>query len=80
MQKCFVAVRIVSSGHRYLNPDNAQILLNSLLTDTPKGNNNDPYTLLSSREREVLKLIVRGHSMSQIGELLYLQRKNCRYL
>jgi DNA-binding NarL/FixJ family response regulator len=71
----FVAVRIVSSGHRYLNPDNAQILLNSLLTDTPKGNNNDPYTLLSSREREVLKLIVRGHSMSQIGELLCLSVK-----
>lgn len=71
----FIAVRTVASGHRYLNPNNAQILLNSLLTDSPKETASDPYTLLSSREREVLKLIVRGHSMSQIGELLCLSVK-----
>lgn len=71
----FIAVRTVANGQRYLNPRNAQILLNSLLTDTPKETTGDPYTLLSSREREVLKLIVRGHSMSQIGELLCLSVK-----
>jgi len=71
----FIAVRTVAKGHRYLNPQNSQLLLNSLLTDTPKENSNDPYTLLSSREREVLKLIVRGYSMSQIGELLCLSVK-----
>ena len=71
----FIAVKTVANGQRYLNPHNAQILLNSLLTDSPKENLGDPYILLSSREREVLKLIVRGHSMSQIGELLCLSVK-----
>jgi len=71
----FIAVKTVASGQRYLNPHNAQILLNSLLTNSPKENSGNPYTLLSSREREVLKLIVRGHSMSQIGELLCLSVK-----
>lgn len=71
----FVAVRTVAKGHRYLNPEKAQLLLNSLLTDTPKEKPDDPYTLLSSREREVLKLMVRGHSMSQIGEMLCLSVK-----
>ena len=71
----FIAVKTVAKGQRYLNPINSQLLLNSLLTDTPTENLSDPYTLLSSREREVLKLIVRGHSMSQIGEMLCLSVK-----
>jgi two-component system response regulator NreC len=71
----FVAVKTVANGQRYLNPHNSQILLNSLLTDNPKENVTNPYTLLSAREREVLKLIVRGHSMSQIGELLCISVK-----
>lgn len=71
----FIAVKTVANGQRYLNPHHAQILLNSLLTDSPKENLGNPYTLLSSREREVLKLIVRGHSMSQIGNLLCLSVK-----
>jgi len=71
----FIAVKTVAAGQRYLNAHNSQILLNSLLTDNPKENSNNPYTLLSSREREVLKLLVRGHSMSQIGELLCLSVK-----
>lgn len=71
----FIAVKTVANGQRYLNPHNAQTLINNLLTDNPKKNTDNPYTLLSAREREVLKLIVRGHSMSQIGELLCLSVK-----
>ncbi len=71
----FDAVKMVHVGQRYLNPHNSQLLLNSLLTDTPKENIDNPYTLLSSREREVLKYIVRGYSMSQTGEILCLSVK-----
>lgn len=71
----FIAVKTVASGQRYLNPQNSQILLNSLLTDTPQENSQNPYVVLSSREREVLKLMVRGHSMSKIGEFLCLSVK-----
>ena len=71
----FIAVKTVANGQRYLNAHNSQILLNSLLTDIPIDNLGNPYTLLSAREREVLKLIVRGHSMIQIGEFLCLSVK-----
>ncbi|SEP47680.1 response regulator transcription factor [Propionispora vibrioides] len=72
----FDAVRVVAKGKRYLSPKNSQLLLNSFLTgretETPAT---DPYTLLSSREREVLKLIVRGYSMTQIGDCLCISVK-----
>ena len=73
----FVAVRSVAMGQRYLSPGNAQHLLDTLLvTDGEEQRNpSDPYRLLSAREREVLKLIVRGHSMIQIGEQLRLSVK-----
>jgi two-component system response regulator NreC len=71
----FVAVQTVHSGQLYLNLHNSQLLLNSLLTSTPKESLDNPYTLLSSREREVLKFIVRGYSMSQTGEMLCLSVK-----
>jgi DNA-binding NarL/FixJ family response regulator len=73
----FVAVRTVAAGQRYLSPNHAESLLNSLLVrDAAKpAETDDPYRLLSAREREVLKLIVRGHSMMQIGERLCLSVK-----
>ena len=72
----FVAVRTVAAGQRYLSPDNAEFLLDSLLVrDGGAVPEDDPYRLLSAREREVLKLIVHGHSMMQIGERLCLSVK-----
>lgn len=71
----FIAVKTVYKGQRYLNPHNSQLLLNSLLTDKPKEDSDNPYTILSSREREVLKYMVRGYSMSQTGEMLCLSVK-----
>ncbi|SFL83894.1 response regulator transcription factor [Pelosinus propionicus] len=71
----FIAVKTVNMGQRYLNPHNSQLLLNSLLTNTPKESADDPYTLLSPREREVLKYMVRGYSMSQTGKMLCLSVK-----
>ena len=71
----FIAVKTVYKGQRYLNPHNSQLLLNSLLTDKPKEDSDNPYTILSSREREVLKYMVRGYSMSQTGEILCLSVK-----
>ncbi|MDR3561945.1 MAG: response regulator transcription factor [Negativicutes bacterium] len=71
----FIALKTVAKGQRYLSPNNAQLLLSSLLTERPETNADDPYKLLSFREREVLKLMVRGYSMSQIGESLCLSVK-----
>lgn len=71
----FIAVKTVHRGQRYLNPHNSQLLLNSLLTNTPKEDTDNPYAILSAREREVLKYIVRGYSMGQTGKMLCLSVK-----
>ncbi|MDU2063875.1 MAG: response regulator transcription factor [Sporomusaceae bacterium] len=71
----FVALRTVAKGQRYLSKENAELLLTSLLTDRSRQEENDPYVILSVREREVLKLLVRGFSLSQIAEQLYLSVK-----
>ncbi|HWR43061.1 response regulator transcription factor [Sporomusa sp.] len=71
----FEAVRTVAKGQRYLSPGNAQLLLNTLLTETPVTQSDDPYVVLTHREREVLKYMVRGYSMSQVAQLLCISVK-----
>jgi len=71
----FIALKAVAKGQRYLSPNNAQTVINSLLTEQPASSADDPYRLLSFREREVLKLLVLGHSMSEIAEILCLSVK-----
>lgn len=71
------AVKTVASGQMYLNNNHALLLVNSLL-NSPQHQEDagqDPYVLLSYREREVLRLLVRGYSMSEIGKLLCLSVK-----
>lgn len=71
----FQAVRTVARGQRYLSPQKAQILINTLLTDQRPQTDDDPYTLLTYREREVLRLMARGYSMSQVAQLLCISVK-----
>lgn len=70
------AVKAVASGQLYLNNSHALLLVNSLL-HSPQSHENeqDPYSLLSYREREVLRLLVRGYSMCDIGKMLCLSVK-----
>ena len=71
----FQAVRAVAKGQRYLTPQKAQALLNSLLSETRQLQSGDPYTALTFREREVLKLMARGYSLSQVAQLLCISVK-----
>lgn len=72
----FSALDTVCAGKIYLNPQDSSILLQNLLQQeqaTPDPR--DPYLLLSPREREVLRYLVRGYSLAEIGEELNLSIK-----
>ena len=71
----FVAIRAVAAGRRYISPDNAQALLDQLLSTDDLAATRDPYAVLTAREREVVKLLVRGHTLTQIAAILHLSVK-----
>jgi two-component system response regulator NreC len=67
------AVRTVAEGKIYLNSNYALLMVNTLMNTSAKDC--DPYTLLTSREREVMELLVHGYSLSEIAEILSLSIK-----
>jgi len=82
VQKCsvdtelFQAIWQVSSGQVYLNSRDAQNLLSTLVKTTwQKPEDDDPYTILSAREREVLKMLAHGYTLKDIADNLFLSIK-----
>jgi len=70
----FQALRAVAQGKRYLRQQDAQRLLDNLFKSTDEIAAKPPV-FLSKREKEVLELLVRGYSISDISEMLYLSVK-----
>ncbi|NNV54966.1 response regulator [Limnovirga soli] len=64
------AVDKILSGKKYITPELADLLANSIRDDTE----NASYQSLSDREFEVFKLIAEGKSTSEISELLFLNK------
>jgi two-component system response regulator NreC len=66
----------VYTGKKYLNESISQTLIDSLLRNSgDRFDSKDPYILLSTREREVLRFIAQGHTNSEIAEMLSLSAK-----
>jgi DNA-binding NarL/FixJ family response regulator len=64
-----LAVREVMAGRRYLSPPLTERAIEAYMAQT-KETVFDIAELLTTREREVLSLIVQGHSNTKIGEML----------
>lgn len=71
----FDAIREVQQGNIYLSKNAAQSLLASMFSPHPQSDKSDDAKLLSGRELEVFKYIVRGYSITEIGEMLNLSVK-----
>ncbi len=63
------AIKAVVAGDRYLSPKLAQRVLDS---STGRKKLADPYDSLTPREREILHLIIEGHTNAQIAARLVL--------
>lgn len=70
------AIRAVTTGHRYLSQKISDIIIRDFL-DTEGGIKPfNPLSELTSREREILQLVVEGKTSSEIGEALKLSSKS----
>lgn len=72
----FEAIRNVQANKTYISREAAQVILSALLSGKEYNPSpDDPYVLLSPREREVVKFLAKGYSLIEIGETLSLSAK-----
>jgi two-component system response regulator NreC len=65
-------IRAVAENKAYLLPSLATRLLDDYLERLKDGGEKDSYAGLTTREREVLKLIGEGYTNGQIAELIFI--------
>ena len=73
------AIQAVYRGDSYLSPVAAVALVDECQQKTPTEGDRDIYTQLTDREREVLKLVVEGHSARQIADMLAVSPKTVEW-
>ena len=77
-----VAIRMVANNQYYLSPDIQSQLIQTFKTDknqdikeTYQEGDQNGYTQLSEREKQIFHLLIEGNSSNQIGELLCISSK-----
>lgn len=72
----FEGIVKVHAGKKYLNDLLSESLLDNLLrSSATEASQCDPYSILSAREREVLRFLAQGYTNSEIGRKLSLSCK-----
>jgi DNA-binding NarL/FixJ family response regulator len=69
------AIRSVSAGRRYLSDRITETMIDDYLYSRRNAPIKSPVEGLSSRERQILKLVVEGKSSTEIGDLIFLSPK-----
>ncbi len=68
-------IRSVYRGDSYLSPSVTRLLVENYQQTAGERTNQDPYSHLTGREREVFKLLAEGHSTQEIAEMLVITPK-----
>lgn len=69
------AVRAVANGQTFLSSPISEIVVESVIHPHTAGNENDPLSNLSPREKEILQLIAEEHTSAEIAEMLFISEK-----
>jgi len=70
-----VAIRAIRAGHRYFSDRITETIIDDYLYSRRNAPLKSPIETLSSREQEILRLVVEGKSSTEIGNLLFLSPK-----
>ena len=73
------AIQAAHRGESFLSPSAAAALVEECQLKTNVEGEKDPYQQLTNREREVLKLIVEGHTSREIAEMLFVSPKTVEW-
>lgn len=66
------AVHAVAEGKSFFSPAVSKVLLDDYVRKLKRSGTEDPYDLLTPREREVLQLVAEGKSNKEVARLLNL--------
>jgi DNA-binding NarL/FixJ family response regulator len=69
------AIAEALKGRLYITPSIAREVMDALMQGPDNGPDEEPWTTLSPREREVLQLLAEGHKMAEIGEILHISAR-----
>jgi two-component system response regulator NreC len=69
------AVRSVAAGHTYVSPAIVTHMVDTYVRRSPDAAGEDPYELLSDRERQILLLAAIGHTNRDIARSLGLSEQ-----
>lgn len=73
------AIQAVYRGDSFLSPSAAAALIEECQQKTNVEEGKDPYQQLTDREKEVLKLVVEGHSAREIADMLVVSPKTVEW-
>lgn len=68
------AIRTVAQGNRYLSPKLSERLIDAYVINAERDVD-DPYTLLTDREREILQLTAEGFTSQEIAKKLTISAR-----
>jgi DNA-binding NarL/FixJ family response regulator len=69
------AVQAVAKGKTYLSNQISEIAVESAVHARPAGQDHDPISNLSPREKEILQLIAEEHTSGEIAAMLFISEK-----
>jgi two-component system response regulator NreC len=73
------AIQAVYRGESFLSPSAATALVQEYQQKANVEGGKDPYHQLTDREREVLKLVVEGHTAREIADILFVSPKTVEW-